>query len=306
MVFHQSSPTPAWLQNYYATEWDHGEGNERMTAEELLNRRPNKVQHLLESRGIQVGKRVLDIGCGYGDQLWYFKQKGHDVAGIEPSVHRAMMAGAMLNTSVINSAIEGVALEQAFVDKRRFDLIYLNQVLEHLDKPLNVIREIRKLLAPGGKLLLGVPDLFGEAMSFFAFSITHTHSFSAAALRNLMRLAGFRATADLSFPGYLYLVFDDAGDAALPLEDSLLPEVVRYAYSHFDLLGEGWPTPVISVESTYLGAVDMGLRLVSRPDADWRSKMATAIAARNVSRVLELLIPVQIRTPHRMSAIWHK
>ena len=306
MVFHQSSPTPEWLQNYYATEWDHGEGNELLTAEDLLSRRPNKVQHLLATRGVQVGHRVLDIGCGFGDQLWYFKQQGHSVTGIEPSVHRAAMAGRILDSIVINSPIEGVALDHTFAGQQKFDLIYLNQVLEHLDRPLEVIREIRKILSPGGKLLIGVPDLFGEAVSFFAFSITHTHSFSAAALRNLMRLAGFRATADLSFPGYLYLVFEESSGDAAQLEDPQLPAVVQYVYSHFDILVDQWKTPLISVESSYLGAVEIGLKLVSRPDANWRANMCEAISKRNDTGLLSLLKPVQIQTPHQVPAIWHK
>lgn len=305
VVLHRRLPSPEWLFNYYASEWDSATADLPKPAEEILAKRPDKVNKLLGNYGVDVGRKILDIGCGYGDQLWYFKQSGREVWGIEPSAHRARQANAMLGGNVVNSEVEGVDFSQVFPPDLRFDLIYLNQVLEHLHNPLEVVKSLKDLLNKEGKLLIGVPSLFSEAMSFFSFSITHSHSFSANALRNLLALAGFRFVQDLSFPAYCYMLFEptDQEVALLPIQAE---SIKRYFGGYFDLVSGATGGRVIDIRSDYLGDMSIGLQSCTQIGSRDRDAIARAASTEKPDAALDKLFPVRIQTEHTTPVIWHK
>src|SRR5207244_6492043 len=126
-------------------------------------------------------------------------------------------------------------------------------VLEHLNNPLATLRMLKPLLSESGVLMIGVPNLFGESLATFCDCIVHTHSFSFEALRNYGALASFSPFADLSFPGYLYLMFTPVASppALLPPKTS---QVLQYVARHFDLSGDPPKAGnIISVFSSYTG-----------------------------------------------------
>lgn len=303
VVFHRLLPSPEWQHNYYASSWDRGQAPDTTDAASLLARRSDKVGAILGTR-VRPGMRVLDVGCGYGDQLFYLKQRKCVVQGIEPSLHRAQFAARELGVPVLNCPIDSDDILER-LGAASFDLIYLNQVLEHLPDPLRALRAVEPLLAPGGRLMIGVPDLFFESLASFCGEITHTHSFSAVALGNVAALAGYRPVADLSFPGYLYWLFESAGQP-VALRDPGAPEVFRYVLRHFGIEAAKPITgDTISISSTYTGATELGLRLNSAPsDGQWR-KFKRAARAGDVETVREHL-PVTLTMPYERPVLWMK
>lgn len=305
VVLHRRLPSPDWLFNYYASEWDSGTSDMLKSAGEILAKRPDKVNKLLRNYGVDVGQKILDVGCGYGDQLWYFKQSGREVWGIEPSVHRAQQANAMLGGNVENNEVEGVDFTQVFQPDQRFDLIYLNQVLEHLHNPLEVLKSLRGLLNKGGKLLIGVPSLFSEAVSFFSFSITHSHSFSSNALRNLLALGGFRFVQDLSFPAYCYMVFEPT-DQNVPLVPTESARIKCYFGGYFDLVSGSSGGRVIDLHSDYLGEMSIGLQSLTQISVRDREALARATSTGKPDPAMDRLFPIRLHTEHTTPVIWHK
>ncbi len=98
-------------------------------------------------------RRVLDVGCSYG----YAVQAGLDL-GLESS-------GVDISAHVVEACRERGydahvgTLEQMPFEDGRFDLIVMKHVLEHARSPAQALAEARRLLAPGGVLVVAVPDV---------------------------------------------------------------------------------------------------------------------------------------------------
>ena len=96
--------------------------------------------------------RLLDIGCGYGHFLLACRQQGWQVAGVElggAACTRARQAGL--------EVFHGT-LAQAGFPENSFDLVTLWNVLDHLTDPLAEVREILRVLRPGGLVCFRVPN----------------------------------------------------------------------------------------------------------------------------------------------------
>jgi SAM-dependent methyltransferase len=94
---------------------------------------------------------ILDAGCGSGRNMVELARRGA-VTGVElspPSVEKARKRGC-------GEVIEGSVLEMPFADGS-FDLAVSLDVIEHLEDDLGALRELRRVVAPGGALLLTVP-----------------------------------------------------------------------------------------------------------------------------------------------------
>lgn len=95
--------------------------------------------------------RILDAGCGSGRNMVEFARHGA-VTGVElseTSVCLARERGA-------GEVVAGSVLEMPFADDS-FDLAASLDVIEHLEDDLAALRELRRVLAPGGALLVTVP-----------------------------------------------------------------------------------------------------------------------------------------------------
>ncbi len=103
------------------------------------------------------GTRLLDIGCGAGNFLATIKKTlQFDVYGVEPWSEDSSFA-ARHGLTVFHGR-----LEQASYPDEFFDIVTMNQVLEHVSAPKAILREIRRVLRPQGTLVLGVPN--GDAL----------------------------------------------------------------------------------------------------------------------------------------------
>lgn len=92
---------------------------------------------------------LLDIGAGTGDFLKVAKDKGWNVHGVEPNENARELAAA--KNIFLKETIEEYAGTQ-------FEVITLWHVLEHLPNLEEAIQQIENLLAPGGTLIIAVPN----------------------------------------------------------------------------------------------------------------------------------------------------
>ena len=137
------------------------------------------------------GARVFEAGAGDGRFLARLAAAGLEVAGIEPSPPYAERARAR------GVAVEAVELEDASVAPASQDVVVLWHVLEHLDEPFEALGRIRGWLAPGGTLLVGVPNLaslqarIGGDRWFHQDVPRHRTHFTERGLLALLGRAGF-------------------------------------------------------------------------------------------------------------------
>jgi len=119
-----------------------------------------RVLDLIERRFGSTGGRLLDIGCAFGFLLEEARNRGWQTFGIEPNE----TVGRIARDKGLDVRI-GHFPEVNF-EPMQFDVVCLMDVLEHLDDPDAIIRNIRKVLRPGGLLVLNVPNGEGLILNF--------------------------------------------------------------------------------------------------------------------------------------------
>jgi len=106
-------------------------------------------------------KRLLDVGCGSGAYLLRQKQAGWIVHGIEPSAE-AVAAARGHGLDVAQGVIPGAELPDD-----AFDIVTMLGVLDHVPDPLATLRELRRHMAAGGRLIASVPNAASAAAECF-------------------------------------------------------------------------------------------------------------------------------------------
>lgn len=104
--------------------------------------------------------RLLDVGCSSGSLLRTAREMGFVAAGVEPAPQAAAAARA-LGFDVRT----GTLAEARFADAS-FEAITLTEVIEHLADAHSVVAECRRLLAPGGVLMIGTGNTASWTMAF--------------------------------------------------------------------------------------------------------------------------------------------
>ncbi len=144
-----------------------------------------------------IGSQVdfLEIGAFEGTFLSKISERfGWNMHGIEMNGVAAGIA-RMKGFNVIESSAEDVNLESF---GREFDLIYLGQVFEHFERPLEVLQRLQEVLKPGGVIVMTTPNLDSKQRKFFGPTWAHWHApyhrniFSPESLRKMAGLANLK------------------------------------------------------------------------------------------------------------------
>jgi 2-polyprenyl-3-methyl-5-hydroxy-6-metoxy-1,4-benzoquinol methylase len=141
---------------------------------------------------LRRGGRVFEIGCGDGWMLGALRGRGWRVIGSERSID------ACRSAAITNGVPVFVGELDALLASRHFDAVVLFQVLEHLAEPLDTLRRAADLLAPGGLMVVAVPNfaswqavLFGA--SWFHLDVPrHRHHFTPDSLARSFEQVGLR------------------------------------------------------------------------------------------------------------------
>ncbi|RPI79468.1 MAG: class I SAM-dependent methyltransferase [Desulfobacteraceae bacterium] len=163
----------------------------------MMSRINRTSADLIEASAACKG-RLLDIGCGYGFFLSEMQQRGWQTEGIEISA-----VGRAYARQTWNIRVHAETLEALTLPENHFDVVTLFYVIEHLLDPLSLLREVRRILKPGGLILLRWPHtapmlkVLGPFVKNYDYFHTpfHLYDFSPATIVQLLDQAGFAGVA---------------------------------------------------------------------------------------------------------------
>jgi 2-polyprenyl-3-methyl-5-hydroxy-6-metoxy-1,4-benzoquinol methylase len=137
--------------------------------------------------------RLLDFGCGTGSYLWRMHRQGWKVMGVDQSAAATEYVRHELGLPALVGSLPHEDLQPGC-----FDVVTMWQSLEHVHRPMEVLRAARRLLAPGGKLIVAVPNI--DSLPFRWFGPTwigldlprHLSHFTPQSLTRMLSATGFR------------------------------------------------------------------------------------------------------------------
>ena len=216
--FHEikHKPSPEELRHYYAQryyqenlttylptyppeELEHIEGKLRLRHWVLAQLQQSAAG---SDAALAGGGAFLDIGCGEGWALEYFQRQGWEVLGLDfssfslekfqPALRAHLRAGDLYEE-----------LQKLVAVGAQFDVLWLDNVLEHVLEPAELLRQCRALVKPQGALMVDVPNDFSTLQQhllatgkidrpFWVVLPDHLSYFNQDGLRNLAAATGWQ------------------------------------------------------------------------------------------------------------------
>ena len=111
-----------------------------------------RLDMIVQAAGERIHGKILENGCGVGMYVEHLSPFGGEVTGLEYDFERAAEAGEN-SSKIINAAGEFIPLSSS-----AFDLILSHEVIEHVQDDQAAIREMIRVLRPGGRIALFCPN----------------------------------------------------------------------------------------------------------------------------------------------------
>lgn len=154
----------------------------------LFNQRLDEIMYYFNGRR----GRLLDVGCATGVLLDLARLRGWQVQGVDISAYSTGIAREYYRLNVYT----GELAEAAYPDKD-FDVIVIDDVIEHVISPTALVQECHRILKTGGLLTINTPNRAGlwhllMGRRWFHYKqMGHTHFFSPRVITDLLNRHGF-------------------------------------------------------------------------------------------------------------------
>lgn len=145
-------------------------------------------------------KSVLDIGAGLGGFAAICRGNGYEVTGIEMVKNQVEIAKSVFDIELKNMSFESFQKE----NNKTYDIVMLHHVLEHLQHPIKILKEVKSTMDKNSILLIEVPNQFFNLKQiinkFLGRTILkypnnpyhHIYFFSPRTLQLVVERAGFK------------------------------------------------------------------------------------------------------------------
>ena len=135
---------------------------------------------------LNKNKSILEIGSGHGEAIYNFDKIGYNVLGIEPDKTNVILINKKLKNSkcIVEKA-------ETFSFDKKFDIIWLNHVFEHLSNPIKFLQKLNSYLNDSGFIFIEVPSV--EKVNDYRqfLRVPHAYNYSKQSLINISKKANF-------------------------------------------------------------------------------------------------------------------
>jgi len=221
-------PTSEELRKYYSDNYyQEAKGTYQVSysKDELdffynkIEQKFKKIDELIDAK--KNNKTLLDIGCGEGFTLNYFKKKQWKVCGIDFSDFGCKTN----NPSCVDNLKIGDIFEEIsklLEKKEKYDVIIMQNLLEHVIDPEKLIVDIKKLLLPHSILVIVVPNDFSIMQNialkknkinnkFWIVYPDHLSYFNIEGLRKMLEANNYKTLSTMTdFPIDVFLLNDNS------------------------------------------------------------------------------------------------
>lgn len=161
-----------------------------------INRLRKTANKIIEKIGTRKDYSVLDIGSAQGGLLEIFREFGFtNLYALEPSPS-CNSKTAQNSNSIIKTITGSICQPLSSALDKKFDVVILSHVLEHIYSVEDAIKNIRSIMAPEGILYIEVPDasryLDFYKTPFHFFDIEHINHFTVPSLISLLCMNNFK------------------------------------------------------------------------------------------------------------------
>ncbi len=119
------------------------------------------IAHLEKTHGSLKGKKIFDLGSGRGKFLFACAEAGYDVVGLELNPEKIKATQAVAREKGVSvSVVQGKA-ERIPFEGNAFDFINASELIEHVEDPAQALREMHRVLRPGGTAYVSAHNQFG-------------------------------------------------------------------------------------------------------------------------------------------------
>tara|TARA_A100001035_G_C27787074_1_gene505020 strand:- start:4485 stop:5180 length:696 start_codon:yes stop_codon:yes gene_type:complete len=153
---------------------------------------PDKlIKYLIKETGVENNGRLLDLGCGRGEFLNSFIKSGFEGYGIDQSdIAKKHCPDAKI---VVGDLEEILPFEDSF-----FDVVYSKSLVEHFYYPEKILREVYRILKPGGIIITMTPNWKYVIAEFYS-EFTHRTPFTKRSLQSVHEICGFKKVKTKNF-----------------------------------------------------------------------------------------------------------